>query len=184
MLTIIQDMAAKTKNSTPAPSSTRIRFDEVDLAILERLQTDSKLTNATLARLAGISPAGALERVRKLEAAGVIRGYAARLDPGAVGQTITALVQVSLREHGEARLDEFKRAVDDFEEIQAAWHTTGEEDFILKVLVRDMEHYERFVVHRLSALPNIGRVRTNFCLAVVKDETRVPLDAVGGADHS
>lgn len=159
--------------------ATRIRFDAVDLAILEQLQADSKITNATLAERAGISPPGALERVRKLEAAGVIRGYAARVDPAAVGKTITALVHITMREHGEGRLEELKEALRDFDEVQAAWHTTGEEDFILKVLVNDMDHYERFVVHRLSAVANIGRVRTSFCLSAVKDETRVPLDAVG-----
>ena len=158
----------------------KIRFDSVDLAILGQLQADSKVTNAELARRAGISPPGALERVKKLERAGVIRGYAARVDAMSVGKTIHAIIHVQLREHGEAQIDAFKKAVSAFEEVLEAWHTTGEEDFILKAIVTDMEHYERFVVHRLSAIPNIGRVRTSFCLNTVKDETAVPLDAVGG----
>jgi DNA-binding Lrp family transcriptional regulator len=86
---------------------------------------------------------------------------------------------VTLREHGEGRLNEFVDAIQSFDEVQSAWHTAGEEDFILKVLVNDMEHYERFVVHKLSAIANIGRVRTSFCLRAAKDETRIPLDAVG-----
>lgn len=157
--------------------SARVRFDDIDLAILDQLQTDSKITNATLARRVGISPAGALERVKKLERAEVIRGYAARVNPASVGKTITAVIHVTLREHGVGRIEEFKRFIADADEILEAWHTTGEEDFILKALVDDMEHYERFVVHGLSAAPNIGRVRTSFCLSTVKDETRVPLDA-------
>lgn len=172
---------SKGRGAERGSAPVRVRFDGVDLAILEQLQKDSKITNAALAVRAGISPAGALERVRKLEQAGVIRGYAARLDPARVGKGVTAIVGVQLREHGEGRIEAFKAAVRGFDEVQAAWHTTGEEDFLLKVLVSDMEHYEDFVVHRLSALPNLGKVRTSFCLSTVKDETRVPLDAVGGA---
>lgn len=157
----------------------RVRFDGIDLAILEQLQSDSKITNAMLSQRVGISPPSTLERVKKLEQSGIIRGYVALLDAPSVGKTITAIVHVTLREHGEDRLERFKIAVAGFEEVQSAWHTAGEEDFILKVLVTDMAQYERFVVHRLSAIPNIGRVRTSFCLSPVKDGTRVPLDAVG-----
>lgn len=170
----------RTARSVPKPRQPIVRFDRVDLAILDQLQADSSITNALLAERVGISPPGALERVRKLEAAGVITGYSARVDPLAVGMRVTALVHVSLREHGEARLGDFKRAVGAFPEVQSLWHTTGEEDFILKVLVADLAAYERFVVHTLSAVPNIGRVRTSFCLSAVKDDARVPLDAVGG----
>ncbi len=158
----------------------RIRFDEVDLAILQQLQTDSKVTNAALARRVGVSATAALERVKKLERAGVIQGYAARVDPGSVGKRLTALVHVTLREHGRDALETFKEWVTRFDAVQAAWHTTGEEDFILKVLVTDMAQYEAFVVHELSGGANIGRVRTSFALSTLKDETATPLDAVGG----
>jgi len=170
------------KKPTPvevAVNAPRVRFDAIDLLILGQLQSDSKITNATLAQRVGISPPSTLERVRKLENAGIIKGYVALIDPARVNKAITTLVHVTLREHGEARLTEFKNAVLGFEEVQSAWHTAGEEDFILKVLVTDMDHYEKFVVHRLSAIPNIGRVRSCFCLSAFKDETVVPLDGVG-----
>lgn len=163
-----------------AASGGRVRFDAIDLAILNQLQTDAKITNATLSQRVGISPPSTLERVKKLENAGIIRGYVALIDPASVNKGISAIVHVTLREHGEARLETFKEAIAKFSEVQLAWHTAGEEDFILKVLVTDMEEYESFVVHRLSAVPNIGRVRTSFCLSAAKDETRVPLDGVGG----
>ena len=164
----------------PSPEAlARVRFDGVDLAILEQLQTDSKITNATLAERVGVSPGAALERVRKLEHAGVVTGYAARLDAQKVGKSVCAVVHVQLREHGEGRIEEFTRAIRAFDEVQCAWFTTGDEDFILKVLLTNMDHYRDFVAHRLSALPNLGRVRSSFCLEVIKDETRVPLDAVG-----
>ena len=157
----------------------RVKFDSIDLAILGQLQSDSKITNATLAQRVGISPPSTLERVKKLESSGIIRGYVGLVDADLVGKSITAIVHVTLREHGVGELEKFKRAILGFDEVQGAWHTAGEEDFILKVLVTDMDHYERFVVQRLSAVANIGRVRTSFCLSAVKDQTRVPLDAVG-----
>jgi Lrp/AsnC family leucine-responsive transcriptional regulator len=169
----------RNEDTEQAAALARVKFDAIDLAILQQLQSDSKITNATLAQRVGISPPSTLERVKKLEVAGIIRGYVALVDPMSVSKSITALVHVTLREHGEGRLEEFKRAIDSFDEIQAGWHTAGEEDFICKVLVTDMAAYEDFVIHRLSAVPNIGRVRTSFCLSAVKDETKVPLDAVG-----
>lgn len=170
------------KNGT-ASRRGRVRFDAIDLAILNQLQGDSKITNAMLAQRVGISPPSTLERVKKLEQNGIIKGYVALIDHAAVDKSICAIVHVTLREHGEDRLTGFKTAVREFEEVQAAYHTAGEEDFILKVLVTDMEEYESFVVHRLSAIPNIGRIRTSFCLSAVKEETRVPLNAVGNGEH-
>ncbi len=182
-------MAARTgKRSTSAGTGRgrgrrdglpRVRFDAIDLKILEQLQSDSKITNAMLAQRVGISPPSTLERVKKLEQTGIIRGYVALLEPKRVGKTISAIVTVTLREHGEGRLNDFAESVRDFEEVQAAWHTAGEEDFILKVLISDMGQYEEFVVQKLSAISNIARVRTSFCLSTIKNETRVPLDAVG-----
>jgi Lrp/AsnC family leucine-responsive transcriptional regulator len=157
----------------------RVRFDAIDLAILNQLQSDCEITNATLAQRVGISPPSTLERVKKLVGTGIIKRYVALIDPVMVDKSICALVHVTLREHGERRLQEFKDAVGRFEEVQEAWHTAGEEDFILKVLVTDMTQYETFIVHKLSMAPNIGRIRTSFALSTIKDETRVPLDAVG-----
>ena len=163
-----------------AAARAKIKFDAIDLAILEQLQDDSKITNATLAQRVGISPPSTLERVKKLEAGGVIRGYRALLDAKSVNKSISAFVHVTLRVHGAEHIRAFDESVSAFPEVQGAWHTTGEEDFMLRVLVTDMDEYERFVVHRLSAVPNIGRVRSSFVLSAVKDETRVPLDAIGG----
>ncbi len=171
---------ATSDNGVGSTKRGRVRFDSIDLAILAQLQSDSKITNATLSQLVGISPPSTLERVKKLENEGIIKGYVALLDPASLDKSICAIVHVTLREHGEAQLTKFKDAVREFNEVQAAWHTAGEEDFILKVFVTDMNEYEQFVVHRLSAVPNIGRVRTSFCLSAVKENTRVPLDSMGG----
>lgn len=167
-----------------ATSRARVKFDEIDLAILDQLQRDSKITNAMLAQQVGISPPSTLERVRKLENEGIIRGYVALLDAAAVSKGIVSIVHVTLRHHGKQELEDFRAAAADFEEVQACWQTTGDEDFILKVVVTDMAQYEEFIVDRLSAIPNIGRVRSSFCLGTIKDTTYVPLDSVAnGSGH-
>jgi len=172
------------QHAAPAPPDgarkrPRVRFDEIDIAILDQLQRDSKITNAKLAKRVGISPPSTLERVKKLEQSGIIRRYVAIVDPASVGKGMSAIVSITLREHGEDRLRAFADAVAKLEEVRGVYHTAGDEDFFLRVAVTDMSQYEDFVVRKLSAIKNIGRIRTSFCLSVVKEETAVPLDAVG-----
>jgi Lrp/AsnC family leucine-responsive transcriptional regulator len=162
----------------------KVRFDDIDIAIIDQLQHDSKITNAKLAKRVGISPPSTLERVKKLEQSGIITGYVARIDPAAVGKSMSAIVSITLREHGEDRLREFARSVAALDEVRGVYHTAGDEDFFLRVVVSDMSQYEDFVVRKLSAIANIGRIRTSFCLSVVKEETAVPLDALGDRDDA
>jgi len=163
---------AKTRPKKP------LRFDRIDKAILRELQTNSKITNATLAERVGISPPSTLERVKKLEQHGVIRGYAAQLNPAALNQAVVAIVHVSIREHSAAMLAEAKRRLNEFPEIQACWYCAGDEDFILKVRVEDMNAYERFVSTKLATVAGIGKLRTGFVLSTIKDTTQVSLDAL------
>jgi Lrp/AsnC family leucine-responsive transcriptional regulator len=152
-----------------------VKLDAIDVEILRILQSEAKITNTALAKRIGISPPSTLERVKKLEARGVIRKYAALLDAGAVGKGTVALVAVTLREHGSGPLVTLKEQISEFAEVLSCWHTAGDEDFILKVVVEDMNAYEQFVTHRLSSLPHIGRIRTTFVLSTVKESTEFPL---------
>lgn len=154
-------------------------LDDLDRAILERLQDDGRITNAALAKAVGISPTSTLARVRRLERDGVIRSYAALIDADAVGQPVTALTRVRLRQHGARELDAFKRAIGGFGQVQACWHLAGDDDFVLKIVASDLADYERFVTRELSALENLGQIRTSICLSTVKDGTRVPLRGRG-----
>lgn len=151
------------------------RLDDVDRAILRLLQANGKMTNTDLADQVGLSPPSTLERVRKLERSGVIRGYAALLDAPALGVKTMAIVHVSLREHGRQPLNAVKKALSSLDDVQACWHTAGEDDFILKVVVQDMDAYEDFVTNRLSAITGIGRIRTTFILNTCKEETALPI---------
>lgn len=166
--------------SSPEPragAAPPARLDATDVAILDLLQSGSKITNAELAKRVGIAPPTALERVKKLEQRGVIRGYVALLEPAAVNKKTSAIVHLTLREHGQKPLERIKKELAALEEVLDCWHTAGEEDFILRVLVTDMQAYEDFVVNRLSAIAGIGRIRTTFVLNTVKRQTRTPLDA-------
>ena len=154
------------------------KFDEIDRRIIEELQKSSKITNATLAERIGISPPSTLERVRKLEANGVITGYVALIDPESVNKPVQAIVNVSMNRHSRANLEKVKRALAGFEEVLSCWHTAGDEDFVLRVLVSDMEQYEQFVTKKLSGVGYIGKIRTAFILSTLKQVTQIPLDAV------
>jgi Lrp/AsnC family leucine-responsive transcriptional regulator len=155
-----------------------VRLDAIDLRILTELQTSAKLTNAALAERIGISPPSTLERVRKLEAAGIITGYVATLNAAALYKAVTAIVHVSLQTHCRNSLESAKTALSGLGEVQECWHTAGEDDFILKV--GSMEEYEQFISRRLTKIEGLGRVRTAFVLSTVRQTTQVPLD---GLEH-
>jgi len=162
-------------------TSTRTRpfkLDEIDLKILSLLQSSSKITNAMLAEKVGISPPSTLERVRKLEQRGVIEGYVALLNPKKLNKSITAIVQVSLGEHSHENLTRAKASIGAFEEILQCWHTAGDQDFVLHVVVSDMQAYETFVTEKLSTVAKIANIKTAMVLRTVKQTTSIPLDDV------
>lgn len=158
----------------PAP----VLLDDIDLLILEQLQRSSKITNAMLSERIGISPPSTLERVRKLENGGVISGYVALLDPEKLNKAVRAIVHVKLNAHSRESLSKARTTIAKLDDVLNCWYTAGEEDFILEVLVSDMNDYERFVSDRLSAVPGIATIRTAFVLNTVKQSTGIPLDAV------
>lgn len=151
------------------------RLDETDLQILRLLQENSKITNAMLAERVGISPPTMLERVKKLEAHGVIRGYVALLDPEPLGKGVIAIVHISLREHTAKTLATMKTRLSELDEVLSCWYCAGDEDFILKVVVGDMREYEHFISRKVSSVPGIGKIKTSFVLDAVKETTRLPI---------
>ncbi|MEM7228094.1 MAG: Lrp/AsnC family transcriptional regulator [Planctomycetota bacterium] len=154
------------------------KLDEIDLKILAQLQTSSKITNAMLAEKVGISPPSTLERVRKLENNGIINGYVALLNPKRLNKSITAIVQVSLGEHSYDNLTQAKQSIGEFDEVLSCWHTAGDQDFVLQVIVSDMQAYETFVTEKLSTVAKIANIKTAMVLRTVKDTTTIPLDEV------
>lgn len=154
----------------------RDRFDEVDLHILRLLQEDGRMTNADLARTVGLSPPSVLQRVRKLEDLGVIRGYSTLLDQEKLGFSLTVFAQISLALHQEAPIERFRRAIQDIPEVLECYHVSGEFDFLLKIVVEDMKAYEALVRDKLSKIKGLGKIQSCFALATNKQVHRLPLE--------
>jgi Lrp/AsnC family leucine-responsive transcriptional regulator len=133
-------------------------MDEIDLAILTALEHNARLSNADLAAHVGLSPSPCLRRVRKLEDAGVIRGYRAVVDPAAVGRSLRVFAGVRLGRHSRTEVLAFERAVVALTEVIACHHVTGNYDYLLHVEVADLAAYEKFHADRLADLPNVAGV--------------------------
>jgi Lrp/AsnC family leucine-responsive transcriptional regulator len=154
------------------------RLDALDLAALARLMADGRVTWAELASELGLSPAAAAERVRRLERTGVIRGYAALVEPGAIGLGLTALVGVTLAHH-RARAA-FLRRIQQLDEVQESHHVTGDYDFLLKVRCADTQALERLINEQLKDKGGVAESRTLIVLSTAKETPRLPLPARTG----
>jgi Lrp/AsnC family leucine-responsive transcriptional regulator len=117
-----------------------------------------------------------LRRVRALERAGVIRGYAALLDPLRVGLGMLAYVSVKLEKRGKMPVDQFTRAVQSWPEVIASYSMTGDMDYLMRVQVEDLEHYSRFIMDKLLKQPGVIDIRSNFVLERIKETTALPLE--------
>ncbi len=153
-----------------------MKLDEIDIKILDILQSNSKITNAQLASEIGISPSSMLERVKRLEQAKVINRYVALVDPAKVGKGMFAMVSVSLALHQMQSVDTFKTSINNLSEVLECYHVSGEEDFILKVAVKDMSEYENFVLNKLTRIEGINKIKTTFVLSTVKFKTKISVD--------
>lgn len=155
--------------------ATKTHLDEVDVQLLAILQADGRITNADLAKKVNLSPPSVLQRVRSLEKAGLIRGYYALLDAERLGFKITALAMISLSLHQEQPIERFRRAIQDIPEVMECYHVSGEFDFLLKIVVRDIRAYESLIRERLSKIKGIQQIKTSFVLAQPKYTNQVPL---------
>jgi len=152
-------------------------LDATDRRILAELQTDASLTNVELARRVHLSPSPCLARVKALESAGVIRGYVALADPLQLGLSLNVFIQVSLEKQIEPELERFQSAMASCAEVMECYLMTGDADYLLRVVVPDMQGLEHFIVSRLSRIPGVKNIRSGFALKQVKYQTALPLDA-------
>ena len=154
-----------------------ISLDKTDLRILATLQTQGRVTNAELADMANLSPSACLRRVQKLEAEGVIAGYAARVDPIAVGLGLQAFVRVQLEKHDNTSIEGFIAHVRDWEEVVDCYALTGDMDYLMHVYVADLEGFSRFLLDRLLNAAGVADVNSSFVLRTVKRSAALPLAA-------
>jgi DNA-binding Lrp family transcriptional regulator len=150
-------------------------LDEIDRRILTELQRDGRLSNQDLATRIGISPSPCWRRVRGLEAGGVIKGYAALVDPAALGLNVSVFTQVSLERQEEKTLQVFEAAVADWPEIMECYLMTGDADYLLRVVVPDLAAYERFLMRKLTRIRGIASIKSSFALRSVKYRTDLPI---------
>ena len=150
-------------------------FDRTDLLLLAELQRAGRLTNAELAERVHLSPSACLRRVQRLEREGVIAGYRAELDPGRLGLGLTAFVRVQLARHDDAAIEAFSAGVNAWDEVIACHALTGDMDYLLHVVVRDLEHFSRFLLDRLLNQAGVADVNSSFVLRTVKAFRGMPL---------
>jgi Lrp/AsnC family leucine-responsive transcriptional regulator len=145
-------------------------MDAIDKKILRALSHQGRLTNAELAEQVGLSPSPCWTRVKRLEQAGIIKGYAAVLDQAALGLPDTVFIEVMMERHDEAQLQRFEAAVKDIPEILECHLVTGEYDYVIKAAVGGTAGYERLLRDRLYRLPGVRHTRTSFALRSLKQE--------------
>ena len=147
-------------------------IDDIDKQILNIVQQDARVANAEIARQVGLAPSAALERVKKLEERGIIRGYAAELSGAEVGFGLTAFVAVRTREC----CSETDRYLAEIPEVLEVHDVAGEDSYLLKVRVRDAEALSRLLREKLKNVPNVASTKTTVVLQTIKETTALPLD--------
>jgi DNA-binding Lrp family transcriptional regulator len=154
-----------------------MQLDAIDLRILQCLQENSAISNVELARKINLSASPTLARVKSLEARGVIGHYVALVDPHALGLKVNVFVQVSLEKQESAALARFEQAVSRFDEVMEVYLMTGDADYLLRIVVPDIQALERFIIDHLTRIPGIKNIRSSFALKQVKYKTALPLNA-------
>jgi Lrp/AsnC family transcriptional regulator, leucine-responsive regulatory protein len=144
------------------------KLDELDRKILQNLQADGRMSLADLAVKIGLSPSPCLRRVRMLERNGVIERYVAVLDQRAVGLPVSVFVSIKLDRQRQESLDRFAKAIERWPEVLECYLMTGPRDYWLRVVVPDLDAYERFVKQKLTRLEGIASIESSFALEQVK----------------
>jgi Lrp/AsnC family leucine-responsive transcriptional regulator len=148
-------------------------MDAIDLLILNRLQANAREAQVDIARSVGLAPSAVLERVRKLEARGLIKGYVAQLDPRALGFGMLAFVAVRTDETGSE--DQIAAALADLPEVLEVHHVAGDDCYLVKVRARDTEHLGQMLRTRFGRIPGVKSTRTTIVLETVKETPRLPI---------
>ena len=156
-----------------------MQLDRIDKRILDELQRNARISNQDLADKVGLSPSPCLRRVRQLEEAGLVSAYVTRLDASKLGLKLMALVQISMDRHTPDRFEQFEQVIKSLPQVLECILITGQSaDYQLKVLVRDMEEYQAFLLNRITRIPGVSDVHSSFVLRQVVSTVALPLDSV------
>lgn len=157
------------------------QLDRHDLLLLAELQRDARQTVQQLATAVGLSSTPCWKRVKEMEASGIIRGYTALVDREKVGLSLCVLAELNLTRHSEDDVQRFEQAVAECPQIVSCHATTGQADYMIKVLVPDIKGYESFLHETAFKLPGVTHVRSSVVLKEVKAELKLPLGPVEAA---
>ncbi len=160
---------------------TEILIDRYDLKLLAAVQRNGHATNAELGEQAGLSASQASRRVQRLQETGVISGYAALLDPAAIGLGVTAFAQVLLDRHDKSRPQDFEKQVAAIPEVLECFSVTGEADYALRIVAPDLAAFSELMMKKLLTLPGVAQVKTNIALSKIKATHELPLSHVARA---
>jgi len=148
-------------------------FDAIDKKLIQLLQEDSKQTNKALSNTLNLSVTAVYERIKKLENQGVINKYVALVNKEKVAKSFVAFCHVKLTQHSQNYVIEFEKEVADLQEVLECYHISGDYDYLLKVLVKDMEAFREFMVNRLTKINHIGSTHSMFMINEVKHTTAI-----------
>lgn len=156
-----------------------ITLDRTDKRILEALQKDGSLSNLELAEKVGLSPSPCSRRVKQLEDNGIIVGKAILLDGSKLGLNLTAIIQVSMDRHTPDRFENFDKTLEGYPEVVSCALITGQSaDYLVEVMVTDMEHYQEFLLNKLTTIPGVTGVHSSFVLRKIINRTTIPLEHI------
>ena len=158
-------------------------LDEIDRRILASLQAHARLRNVELAELVGLSASPCLRRVKRLEETGVIRGFAALVDPEAVGLPVSVFVQVTLERQAEAALEAFESHITEWPEVMECYLMTGDADYLLRVVAADLTAYQEFLMNKLTRVEGVASIKSSFALRRIAYRTALPVDTAKDCDE-
>ena len=150
-------------------------LDAIDMRIIKALQEHGRLTNVELAARVGLSPSPCLSRVKALEKSGVIDRYVALVRPDAMGLGLSVFIQVTLERQTEKALEIFEARMLAFDEVMECYLMTGDSDYMVRLVVKDMDSLQQFIVKELTTIPGVANIRSSFALKQVKYKTALPI---------
>ncbi len=151
-------------------------LDRIDLKILKLLQENSNITTKEVAKKVHLSATPVFERIKRLEKGGYIKKYVAILDAEKLNKSLIVFCNITLKEHTKEIGNKFVQDIKSLREVTECYNISGDYDFLLKVLVRDMKHYQDFVINQLGSIQNIGSAHSTFVMGEIKHSYAVPLD--------
>ncbi len=153
-----------------------MKLDHIDYQIIDMLQHDGRMTIRDMALQLKLSTTPIFNRIKKLEQEGVIEKYVAQINPKKVGKSLYAFVHISIKEHSKDAVDSIVAQVISFPEVLECHYVTGGADFVLKVIVKNMEEYNVFVTEKLFTVANIAKIDSLLSLSMPKHSSKIPLD--------